>query len=143
MTRPRILDLFCGAGGAGEGYRRAGFDVYGVDLTFMPRYPFPFFQGDALDTMWRLLAGDVIEFKHWHVPGSDKPWRVEEMMLSDFDAIHASPPCQAYSVTRHSHHIEYPMLVEPIRELLIRTGLPYVIENVVGAPLLNPTTLCG
>lgn len=120
MTRPRLLDLFCCEGGAGMGYHRAGFDVVGVDLNprFAKRYPFEFH------------AADAIEFvkEHGH----------------EFDAIHASPPpCQAYSITKHTHSAEHPELIEPTREALIATGMPYVIENVVGAPLIEPLTLCG
>jgi len=127
----RILDLFCGAGGASLGYVRAGWEVVGVDLNPMPRYPMPFKQGDALAVLRQLLDGESVSFSG-HVLG-----------LHHFDAIHASPPCQSYSVTRHSHSIEYPRLIEPLRELLIETTLPYVIENVVGAPLHDPLTLCG
>lgn len=117
MTRPRLLDLFSGAGGAAEGYRRAGFDVVGVDSRPMPRYPFEFHRADALE----YLAAHGREF----------------------DAIHASPPCQAYSVTRHSHSIQHPELIDPVRDLLLRINRPYVIENVVGAPLHDPIILCG
>ena len=116
MARPRLLDLFCGAGGAAMGYHRAGFDVVGVDVVKQPRYPFPVVQGDALS------------------PPID---------LSTFQAIHASPPCQAYSVTRFTHNVVHPELVEPTRRLLKDSGLPYIIENVVGAPLLDPLELCG
>lgn len=115
----RILDLFCCEGGAAAGYARAGFEVFGVDLDpkFAKRYPFEFAQADALEFV----------AEHGH----------------EFDAIHASPPCQAYSVTKNSHGKEHPMLIEQTREALIATGRPYVIENVVGAPLLDPVMLCG
>jgi len=117
--RPRLLDLFCCEGGAAAGYARAGFDVVGVDLDprFAKRYPFEFH------------AGDAIEFvkAHGH----------------EFDAIHASPPCQAYSITKHTHSNTHPMLIDATRDALIATGRPYVIENVVGAPLVNPLMLCG
>lgn len=113
----RLLDLFCCAGGAAVGYARAGFEVVGVDFEPQPRYPYEFHQADALE----YLA------EHWR----------------EFDAIHASPPCQAYSVTKHTHSREHPDLVGPTRDALIATGLPYVIENVVGAPLIDPLTLCG
>lgn len=123
MTRPLLLDLFCGAGGAAVGYHRAGFDVVGVDIKPQPNYPYGFIQMDAL------------EARHG--------W-----MILGFDTIHASPPCQAYTlmsqrpnqaVTRASH----PRQIEPVRELLQATGLPYVIENVVGAPLRSPLLVCG
>jgi DNA (cytosine-5)-methyltransferase 1 len=132
LTRPLLLDLFCGAGGAGEGYKRAGFDVVGVDHRPQPRYPFEFWQADALEFLGRLVAG-----------GSPGGW-----VLGDFAAVHASPPCQAYSVATKAWNgrikrAEHPDLVVPTRELLGAAGLPYVIENVPGAPLLNPVTLCG
>lgn len=117
MSRPRLLDLFCCEGGAGMGYHRAGFDVVGVDIAPQTRYPFEFHQADAIEFVK----------EHGH----------------EFDAIHASPPCQAYSITRHTHDKEHPELVEPTRAALVATGKPYVIENVEGAPLLNPLTLCG
>jgi DNA (cytosine-5)-methyltransferase 1 len=118
MTRrPRLLDLFCGAGGCSVGYHRAGFEVVGVDVRPMPRYPFEFHQADALE----YLA------EHGH----------------EFDAIHASPPCQAYSRMRRITKRDYPELITPTRDLLKIVGRPYVIENVEGAPLRNYTVLCG
>jgi len=117
----RLLDLYCKAGGAGMGYHRAGWEVVGVDIEPQPHYPFEFHQSDAL----------VYLAEHW----------------KEFDAIHASPPCQRYSSMTNGRWKDrvntHPDLVEPTRELLKRTGLPYIIENVVGAPLINPTMLCG
>ncbi len=118
MTRPRLLDLFCGAGGAGMGYHRSGFDVVGVDINPQPHYPFEFHQADALT-----------------------------FPLDGFDAIHASPPCQAWSTAsgrgRKVDPDRYPRLIEPTRDRLARAGVPYVIENVAGTPLRNPIRLCG
>lgn len=128
---PKLLDLFCGAGGVSVGYHRAGFAVYGIDLHPMPHYPFAFHQGHALDVLRTLLAGYRVFFT---APDGGH----QTLALADFDVIHASPPCQAYSVTKHSHSIEYPELIGPVRELLIRTGLPYGIENVVGRPFTAP-----
>ena len=114
----RLLDLFCGAGGAAKGYHDAGFDdIVGVDIKPQKRYPFTFVLGDALE---------YVEL-HGH----------------EFDLIHASPPCQEYSVTKSIHGNSYPDLVEMTRTALIKTGKPYVIENVPGAPLINPLVLCG
>jgi DNA (cytosine-5)-methyltransferase 1 len=115
--RPRLLDLFCCQGGAAVGYNRAGFDVVGVDHKPQRRYPYEFHTADALDYL--------------------------EAHAHEYDAIHASPPCQAYSITRHSHDAEHPDLLAPTRDALRATGLPYVIENVVGAPMDHPITLCG
>jgi len=114
--KPRLLDLFCGAGGAAMGYHRAGFEVVGVDIKPQPRYPFEFIRADAL----AFVAANGHEF----------------------DAIHASPPCQAYSVARSLHKRNHPKLIEPLRELLIKAGRPFVIENVPGAPLTG-IVLCG
>lgn len=111
------------------GYHRAGFDVVGVDIAPQPRYPFESFRADALTFMSGLLAGD------------DLPGYYE---LDDFAAIHASPVCKRYSVVtparvRDSH----PDQIGPVRELLARSGRPWVIENVPGAPLRPDLKLCG
>ena len=120
----RILDLFCGEGGAGMGYHRAGFDVFGVDVhaARLARYPFPHYQGDAL----------AYVAEHGH----------------EFDAIHASPPCQGYSratVALPDRLDRYDRLIAATRDLLEQTGKPYVIENVEhAAPELHePVMLCG
>lgn len=118
--KPRMLDLFCGAGGCSVGYHRAGFDVIGVDIAPHPEYPYTLFIADALDfaTDW-LTAGD-------------------------YDAVHASPPCPRYSTaTPAANRDKHPDLIAPIRHILQTWGGPYVIENVPGAPLDNPVTLCG
>ena len=120
MTRrPRLLDLFCCAGGAGVGYYRAGFDVVGVDIAPQPNYPFPFIQTDALS--------------------------IDRKFLATFDVVHASPPCQAYSdlAARNGNGHAWPKLIEPVREIFLDSGLPFVIENVEGAPLTNYIVLCG
>jgi len=130
--KPRLLDLFCGAGGAAMGYHRAGFEVYGIDNRPQPHYPFPFLQMDALDAMDRLIRGEGLTFSNG-----------ETLYMADFDAYHASPPCQEYSVLKSLKSKTFAKLVEPVRERLIATGKPYVIENVVGSPLVNPLLLCG
>ncbi len=116
----RLLDLFCGAGGAAMGYSRAGFtEIVGVDNQPQKNYPFEFVQADALEYL----------VEHGH----------------EFDAIHASPPCQGYSIMRNLpwlRHKEYPLLIDPVRELLEVTGRPWVIENVMGAHLAAGW-LCG
>jgi DNA (cytosine-5)-methyltransferase 1 len=120
VSRPRLLDLFCGAGGAAVGYHRAGFDVVGVDIAPQRNFPFLFVQGDALE----FLA------EHGH----------------GFDAVHASPPCQHYSGMsncRPGLAAEYPDLIGPTRDALIATGKPWVIENVPGSPLRKDLVLCG
>lgn len=109
----RLLDLFCGAGGAAMGYHLAGFDVVGVDLKPQPNYPFAFIQSDALT-----------------------------FPLGGFDVIHASPPCQLWS-TKTRDKERHRDLISPLRPLLKATGIPYVIENVPGAPLVDPIRLCG
>jgi DNA (cytosine-5)-methyltransferase 1 len=117
---PRLLDLFCCAGGAGMGYRLAGFDVWGVDISPQPRYPFAFIQADALT--------------------------LDARFLSKFDLIHASPPCQSYSpLGALSPNKTYPDLLEPTRAMLERSGKPYIIENVMTAPLNKERSivLCG
>lgn len=111
----RILDLFCGAGGAGMGYHRAGFEVVGVDVSAQPNYPFEFVQADAMT-----------------------------FDLRGFDAIHASPPCQRYTQLGTREDLShYPDLVDATRERLEAAGVPWVIENVPGSPLRKPVTLCG
>lgn len=114
---PVLLDLFCCAVGAGKGYHDAGFQVIGVDIDPQPRYPFTFFQGDAIEF--------AREFGHL------------------FDVIHASPPCQTFSRTKTLHDNEHPDLVEDTRRALVDSGSPWVIENVVGAPLIDPIKLSG
>ena len=114
------LDLFCGAGGASKGIHDAGFDdVVGVDDSPGLNYPFEYFCEDAVDFM--------------------------AMGLNDFDFIWASPPCQAYSwssACRRNEGVDYQDLVEITRHYLQKTGKPYIIENVVGAPLISPVKLC-
>jgi DNA (cytosine-5)-methyltransferase 1 len=116
MSRPRVLDLCCGAGGAAVGWRRAGFDVVGVDIEPQPRYPFEFHQADALS-----------------------------YPLEGYDAIHASPVCKRWSVvTRTARDApEHEDQITPLRPRLVAAGVPYVIENVPGAPLVDPIVLCG
>lgn len=138
----RILDLFCGAGGAGVGYNRADFEVVGIDNMHQPRYPFQFIQDDAL----RVLE-DLTETGCYELPPAQRNGPLGRCMhLSDFDAIHASPPCQAWSLLsncRPGLAETYLKLIEPTRVLLKATGLPYVLENVPGSPLRDPTVLCG
>lgn len=123
----RLLDLFCCQGGAGMGYRRAGFDVTGVDIDPQPRYPqaLTFRQWDALDVLSRMENGSF--------------------PLGHFDAIHASPPCQGYSTMSNRHGSDVPQLIDDVRWYLERIGLPYVIENVVGAKraMRSPMRLHG
>lgn len=116
IQRPKALDLFCCAGGVSEGLRRAGFDVVGVDMENQPRYPFPFIRGDAMTLDPR-----------------------------NFDLVWASPPCQAYSdlAARNGNADDWPKLIEPVREMLVRSEALYTIENVEGAPLKDPIMLCG
>lgn len=116
----RLLDLFCGAGGAAMGYHRAGFDeIVGVDNRPMPRYPFTFVLADALEYVR----------EHGH----------------EFDAIHASPPCQAFSALKTMKNAkQHPDLLTPTRALLQSIGKSWVIENVYGAPMYHPLIiLCG
>jgi DNA (cytosine-5)-methyltransferase 1 len=117
------------------GYHRAGFDIVGVDIDPQPNYPFPFLRLDALDMLRRLLNGEASLYMVHGRP----VW----LRLSDFDAIHASPPCQGYTALKAVHGNAWPLLIEPVRELLEKTGLPYVIENVQGAPVRRDLTLCG
>lgn len=127
MTAPyRLLDLYCGGGGCSVGYARAGFEVTGVDLHPMPHYP-----------LWKVHQGDALDVLD------------DEEYVRSFDAIHASPPCKRFTAM-HTRvcdggpsctHLD---LLTPTRERLERLGIPYVIENVVGAPMLHDAiTLCG
>lgn len=126
MNRPLLMDLFCGAGGAAMGYYRAGFDIIGIDINPQPNYPFEFHQSDAVD--WLRAAVDSKSIC--------------------VDVIHASPPCQSYlnlgAVNRAlGRSYEHADLIVVTRDLLEQTGLPYVIENVEGSPLLEPVKVCG
>lgn len=117
--RPRLLDLFCKEGGASRGYADAGFDVVGIDRDPQPRYPYEFIRADALDVL------------------ADLDY------LRSFDALAGSPPCQAHSALAASNPHTYADLIPQTREAFQAAGRPYVIENVVGAPLNNPVRLCG
>lgn len=113
--RPRLLDLFCGAGGASVGYHRAGFEVVGVDIAPQPRYPYEFVQADAMT-----------------------------FPLDGFDAVHASPPCQDHSTLRSragDHGTGW--MLDGIRRRLAAAAVPWVIENVPGATMRADVTLCG
>jgi DNA (cytosine-5)-methyltransferase 1 len=124
MSSPRLLDLFCGAGGAAMGYRRAGFDVVGVDIAAQPHYPFEFHSADALHVLIEMQTLGL---------------------FPDIDVIHASPPCQHYSALSNptGNAAAWPDLIRPLRELLRSTGRPWVIENVARSPLQNYIELCG
>jgi len=116
---PKLLDLFCGAGGASVGYYYAGFDVVGVDQRDQTFYPFEFIKADALSLDYEFLMS--------------------------FDVIHASPPCQNYSTGSALARMrgkKYPDLFKPVHRMLIAAGVPYVIENVVGSPAKG-IGLCG
>jgi DNA (cytosine-5)-methyltransferase 1 len=117
MSSKKLLDLFCGVGGASMGYYLAGFDVVGVDINPQPDYPFEFIQADAFE-VFATIGGR-------------------------FDVVHASPPCQAYTWgTRKGREDKWPMYIEELREAFFET--PYVIENVPAAPLEGHVIkLCG
>lgn len=119
MSSPKALDLFCGAGGVSAGLAMAGFSVTGIDINPQPNYPFKFIQKDAM--------------------------QLHPTWVGGFDLIWASPPCQSYSdlAKRNGNGHEWPRLIEPVREMLKKTGKPWVIENVEGAPLIDPVRLCG
>jgi DNA (cytosine-5)-methyltransferase 1 len=121
-VKPRLLDLFCGAGGASMGYRQAGFDILGVDVEPHDAYPFYLHTDDALEVL------------------------KDRAFLVGFDVIHASPPCQAFTAYRRRGNgvgDGYPDLIVEVRTALVAWGGTYVIENVPGAPLHNPVQLCG
>ena len=118
--KPKLLDLFCAAGGAGQGYADAGFEVVGVDLSLFKRYPFMQLTADALS--------------------------LTPSFLAMFDAVHASPPCQGYTALRHAPKTRgAPKLIGRVRELLMASGKPWVIENVEEArwDMRDPLCLCG
>jgi len=120
----KLLDLFCGAGGASAGYAAAGFEVHGVDLKHGKQYPYTYVRADVLDVL------------------RDKNY------LDQFDVIHASPPCQTHSITQHLRNAQGKTtskldLIPETRAALIESGKPYIIENVPGSPLINPIQLCG
>lgn len=115
VQRMRALDLFCGAGGAGMGLHRAGFEVVGVDIAPQPHYPFEFHKFDA------------VTYSH-----------------EGFDFIWASPPCQKHTTLAYRHKDRfYPCYIEEVRRRAISSGKPYAIENVPGAPLKATLQLCG
>lgn len=120
MTKPRVLDLFCGVGGASVGYERAGFEVVGVDIAPQPDYPFPFVQADAVPYAW------------------------DHARAAKFDLIHASPPCQYGAAiskgTNNRLRHTYPNLYGPVERILRGLGVPYVIENPDARP---DVVLCG
>ena len=120
----KLLDLYCKAGGASVGYARAGFEVVGVDIKKQKRYPYKFIQADALEILQ------------------------DEDFLAQFDVLAGSPPCQTHSSTKHlriaqGKSTDKVDLIPQTREAFVKSGKPYVIENVPGAPLINPVVLCG
>jgi len=128
-----LLDLFCGAGGAAMGYQRAGFDVTGIDHRPQPRYCGDrFLEGDAMAALRALLRGNTI---------------CGGLGLDDFAVIHASPPCQEFSSAGKAAKVlwgaEYPDFYAETRKYLIRTGKPWIIENVTAAPSQSGIVLCG
>ncbi len=115
MRKLRALDLFCCEGGAAMGLHRAGFDVVGVDIKPQTRFPFAFHQADAMT-----------------------------FPLDGFDFVWASPPCQKFCALATREDLShYPDLIDPIRQRLVTSGLPFVIENVPGAPVRRDLLLCG
>ncbi len=119
----KLLDLFCGVGGASAGYAAAGFDVTGIDLKHGKRYPYKYIKGNVSD----YLHNDF---------------------LRQFDVIHASPPCQTHSITKHLRNAQGKStskidMIPEVRHALISSGVKYVIENVPGSPLIDPVQVCG
>jgi len=141
LVKPKLLDLFCGAGGCTKGYQEAGFEVVGVDINPQPNYcGDEFHQDDALFYL-RHFGSEFAQ----GLRGGLRRW---PRQCPEFAAIHASPPCQSYTqlasvnakLGREQKHAK---LIDPMRELLRATGLPYVIENVVGSTLIDPVRICG
>ena len=121
-----VLDGCCGAGGATRGYVQAGHQVHGVDIGPQPNY----------------LRSGAAAFTQASILGV----LADAAFIASFAFIHVSPPCQRHSrmsACRPGLARRYPALIEPVRELLMATGTPWVIENVEGAPLTGPVTLCG
>jgi DNA (cytosine-5)-methyltransferase 1 len=132
-----LIDFYCKAGGASVGYQHAGFEVLGVDIDPQPRYPFPFLQMDALTALDMLLAGERLTFSD----GFD-------VLLGDVTVVAGSCPCQRFSrMTRTRHGDQaaaaHPDLIGPTRDRFQALDRPYIIENVEGAPLIDPVCLCG
>jgi DNA (cytosine-5)-methyltransferase 1 len=122
--KPKLLDLYCKAGGASMGYHLAGFEVVGIDNKKQKRYPFEFIQADALEVL------QDIDY------------------LKSFDVLAGSPPCQTHSITQHLRNAQGKTtdkidLIPQTREGFIKSGKPYIIENVPGSPLVNPVVVCG
>lgn len=139
LARPILLDLFCGAGGAAYGYYLAGYRVIGVDTDplMLKRYPFESVKCDApviLDLLTRGSDAQVNQFRLWN-----------GMLLSQIAAIHASPPCRAYSKTQRIRSNGHDALIAETRRGLRSSGKPYIIENVYDAKddLVRPIMLCG
>jgi DNA (cytosine-5)-methyltransferase 1 len=119
----KLLDLFCGVGGASAGYVTAGFEVTGIDLKHGKRYPYKYIRGNVSD----YLNNDF---------------------LRQFDVIHASPPCQTHSITKHLRNAQGKStskidMIPEVRQALVASGVKYVIENVPGSPLIDPVQVCG
>lgn len=137
-----VLDLFCCAGGASEGYVRAGYDVVGVDIDPQPNYPWPFIQMDALQFMAYLTVGCTFSTAGFN--GDYVCFNIHQI-----DFIHASPPCQLFTMYNNVKSIKksteekYLNLIPQTRAVLQRSGKPYVIENVPKSPLNDPIRLCG
>ncbi len=120
----KLLDLYCGVGGASVGYARAGFEVTGIDLKHGKRYPYTYIRANVLEVI------KDIDY------------------LRQFDVIHASPPCQTHSITQHLRNAQGKStskidLIPQTRQALIESGVKYIIENVPGSPLIDPVQLCG
>ncbi len=117
MSKPRLLDLCCRAGGASEGYADAGLECEGVDIVLQPNYPFKFYLADGL-----------------------------LFPLEGYDCYHVSPPCQDYTMATiqwRKAGKEYPDLISQFRQRLLTIGKPFIIENVKGSPLIHPVMLTG
>ncbi len=134
-TLMKVVDLFCGAGGAAVGLHRAGFSPYGIDNKPQPHYPFPFLMMDAIEAMDRLLRSEGLVFSHG-----------ETVSIADFAFYWASPPCQGYIHLKNGEDLNgYPLLIDDVRAKFTVTNKPFCIENVPAAKdyLLDPLMLCG